>query len=227
MNAAVNPVLEHAAPRADAPNFNSLARVYRWMEWLSFGPMLWRCRCVFLSDLALIRRALTLGDGDGRFTARLLNENPSVDVDVVDVSSAMLSQLVRRCGSNAARVQPKLADARTFMPPSHDHDLIVTHFFLDCLTSSEVVSLAVRLRAHVRPNAAWLVSEFAIPQTWFGRVLAHPVVAILYGVFGILTGLKVRHLPNHREALVEAGFTLRKDRRWLCGLLVSELWIAS
>ncbi len=227
MTTALDPVLEHSAPRAEAPNFDSLARVYRWMEWLSFGSSLWRCRCAFLGDLMLSRRALILGDGDGRFAARLLNENPSVLADVVDASSAMLSQLVRRCGSNAARVQPNLADARAFIPSSRNYDLIVTHFFLDCLTSSEVASLAARLRAHVRPGAAWLVSEFAIPQSWFGRVVARPVVAILYRAFGILTGLKVRRLPDHRDALAQAGFTLRKDRRWLCGLLVSELWTAS
>jgi ubiquinone/menaquinone biosynthesis C-methylase UbiE len=197
------------------------------MEWLSFGPSLWRCRRAFLSDLMLSRRALILGDGDGRFTARLLKENSSVHADAVDASSAMLSQLIRRCGSNADRVQPNLADARAFILPSRNYDLIVTHFFLDCLTSNEVASLATRLRAHVRPGAAWLVSEFAIPQSWFGRVFARPLVAILYLAFGILTGLKVRHLPNHRKAFAQAGFTLRKHRRWLCGLLVSELWIAS
>jgi ubiquinone/menaquinone biosynthesis C-methylase UbiE len=222
--AAVNQTLEHSAARAEAPDFNRLARVYRWMEWLSFGPWLWQCRCAFLSDLKFSRRALILGDGDGRFTARLLHENPSVLTDAVDASSAMLSQLVRRCGPTAARVRPNLADARAFMPPSRDYDLIVTHFFLDCLTSTEVASLAVRLREHVTPGAAWLVSEFAIPQGWFGRVVARPVVAILYRIFGILTGLKVRRLPNHREALTQAGFALRKNRQWLCGLLVSELW---
>ncbi len=47
------------------PNFNRLAQIYRWLEYLSFGPFLWRCRIRFLPDLAHCRRALVLGDGDG------------------------------------------------------------------------------------------------------------------------------------------------------------------
>src|SRR6185437_1080687 len=61
--------------RNDTPKFDRLARVYRWMEWLSFGPYLSRCRRAFLPQLRDARRALVLGDGDGRFTAALLRRN--------------------------------------------------------------------------------------------------------------------------------------------------------
>ena len=57
------------------------------------------------------------------------------------------------------------ADARTFHPPNPPYDLIVTHFFLDCLTTAEIQSLAATLRAARRPQALWLVSEFAVPPT--------------------------------------------------------------
>ena len=213
------------------PNFNRLAALYRWMEIASFGPWLWRCRCVFLGEMAACHHALVLGDGDGRFTARLLASNPTVQIDAVDASSAMLRALVRRAGSHAGRVRTHGSDARQLQPATFFQkppcDLIVTHFFLDCLTTGEVQSLASSLRHVVTADALWVVSEFAIPPTRFGRLIARPLVACLYQAFGLLTGLEVRTLPDHRSALSAAGFTLKERRNWLGGLLVSELWSAS
>jgi SAM-dependent methyltransferase len=194
------------------------------MEYLTFGPWLNRIRCTFLADLRICRRALVLGDGDGRFTERLLRANPTIQVDAVDASAAMLNSLLRRAGPNADRVQTHLEDARQWQPPAHPYDLIVTHFFLDCLTTEEVQSLASLLRAAVSPSALWLVSEFSIPPGLFGRLVAHPVVAGLYLAFGWLTGLTVRTLPDHRTALAASGFTRVQHRALLRGLLTSELW---
>jgi hypothetical protein len=73
----------------------------------------------------------------------------------------------------------------------------------------------------------WLVSEFAIPPGWFGRLVARPVVQGLYLAFGWLTGLTVRTLPDHPSALRECGLVRQKHRTWLAGLLSSELWSAN
>ncbi len=209
-------------------NFDRLAALYRWMEWCSFGPFLGWCRCAFLHELGSCRRALVLGDGDGRFTARLLRENPHVGVDAVDASAAMLRRLARR-GSRqgAGRVRTFRADARTWQPASDGYDLIATHFFLDCLTTEEVRALALKLRAAAAPGAVWVVSEFAEPANGFGRLFARPVVASLYWAFGCMTGLRVRRLPQHSAALREAGFALTQRKTWLGGMLASERWTAS
>ncbi len=116
------------------PNFNRLVHFYRWMELASFGPWLWHCRCAFLDSLVDCRRALVLGDGDGRFTARLLRGNPEIHVDAIDASSAMLEALVQRAGPDIARVRTYCVDARQWQPSNTPYDLIVAHFFLDCLT---------------------------------------------------------------------------------------------
>ena len=206
------------------PNFDRLARVYKWMELAIFGPWLWRCRCAFIDQLGASRRALILGDGDGRFTALLLKQNPGIDVDAVDASHAMLQALVHRAGATANRIRPHLTDAREFAPPTPAYDLIVTHFFLDCLTSDEVAALSARLRKSLTPSAIWLISEFAVPEGWFGWLVARPVISGLYCAFRLLTGLSIRRLPDYSGALIKAGFTLIRQREWLAGLLVSELW---
>ena len=207
-------------------NFNHLARIYRWLEWFTFGPFLSRCRGEFLPAMKSQSAALVIGDGDGRFTARLLKQNSRIVVDALDASDAMLQELTRRAAPHAGRVRTLNLDARDFNPPSRHYDLIATHFFLDCLTTQEVARLAFRLRESVTEGALWVVSDFAVPKTRYGRLVARFLITALYRAFGTLTGLRVRQLPDHATELPKCGFRLLQRRERLGGLLVSELWQA-
>jgi len=222
----------HARESAAPPNFNRLAGAYRWLEYFTFGPWLARTRLTFLPRLANCRNALVLGDGDGRFTARLLGANPTIRIHAIDASPTMLRALVRRAGPHADRVATQVADARLWRPDQdgdwdQPYDAIFTHFFLDCLTTTEILSMAETLRPSLSLSAVWVVSEFAVPPGLFGRVFARPLIWGLYCVFGALTGLTVRTLPDHHLALRAAGFSLEEHQTRLAGLLVSELWSLS
>jgi SAM-dependent methyltransferase len=214
------------------PNFDRLARLYRWLEYASFGPMLERCRFYFLPACATARRALILGDGDGRFTQRLLQANPFLEVDAVDASAQMLQQLRQRVASSgtddALRVHTLRADIRAFTPERRDndpgYDLVVSHFFLDCLTPNEIDALADRLRECLAPDALWLISDFAIPQRGWLRPVAQLVVRSLYFAFDCLTRLRIKKLPDYAGALEQHGFFQVQQKTFLGGLLTTELW---
>jgi hypothetical protein len=124
------------------------------------------------------------------------------------------------CGARYAPPQRSLLE-KVANPP---YDLIVSHFVLDCLTTEEVQSLTSKMACAVSPGSLWIVSEFAVPPNWFGWLVARPAVWALYRAFGWLTRLQVRGLPVHSIALRQAGFILQKRKRWLGGLLISELW---
>ena len=109
---------------SQSPNFDRLARIYKWMEFVTFGPFLSRCREAFLSEVRSARRAVVLGDGDGRFTAELLHVNSQVRIDAVDASPAMLQALLRRVRKNAGRVSAHCADARDWQPANPPYDLV-------------------------------------------------------------------------------------------------------
>jgi SAM-dependent methyltransferase len=207
------------------PNFNHLARPYRWLEYLTFGPFLWRCRIHYLRELANCRNALVLGDGDGRFTARLLRANPHIRITAIDASPRMIEALHRAAAPHQDRLTTQIADLRSWKPLNPGQfDLIVTHFFLDCLTTAEVAQLATRVAPSVAPNALWLVSEFATPCTFFGRTIASPLVASLYFAFRFLTGLNLWSLPDHSRALASAGWSMKAGHSHLGGLLISQIW---
>jgi Methyltransferase domain len=217
-------MLRDAPPRLP-PDFDRLARIYKWMEWFSFGPWLGLCRRAFLHQVASRHRALVIGDGDGRFTKSLLRTNPNVNIDAVDASRAMMNETLRRTQSHHARVHTHIADARQWQPPANvRYDLVATHFFLDCLTTSEISSLAKAIQPSLEADVLWVISEFDLPEGWFGRLFARALVAFLYRAFGVLTGLSVRRLPDYRAALLDTGWKLLDSRRFFRGLLVSELW---
>jgi SAM-dependent methyltransferase len=227
MKSAAMQSKEYCQPEQSSPaNFNHLAQIYRWAEWFTFGPVLSQCRGEFLTAMKSRQSALVLGDGDGRFTARLLQQNSLIVVDALDASEAMLQELKRRATPNMSRIHTLNLDAREFIPPNRHYDLIATHFFLDCLTTDEVARLAARLREGAIEGALWVVSDFAIPNKRYAQPTARLLISALYRAFGILTGLRIRQLPDHATALAQSGFRLMQRREWLGGLLASELWQA-
>ncbi len=212
----------------NTPDFDPIARLYRWMEYLTFGPMLERCRFHFLPQCAGARHALVLGDGDGRFTARLLAANPKVEIDAVDSSAAMLAELQRRAQAQSIGKTPRLrtarADLRDFIPIRSGYDLVVSHFFLDCLTDDEVAALVERIIPHLASNATWLISEFAIPKKGWRRIGGRLLVRFLYFAFEKMTRLHVRQIPDYARILTARGFRRQQQYHSLGGLLVAEIW---
>ena len=209
-------------PEPDVPNFNFIARPYRWLEYLTLGKALENCRAYFLPQLRNCRRALVLGDGDGRFLRALLAANPQLHAEAADASATMLQLLRRNCRASAGRLETHHASALDF-PPTGPYDLVVTHFFLDCLSQREVDTLAARIAPSLAPQALWLISDFRIPSG-FMRLPARLLVRSLYFAFRILTGLRTTRLPDHSSALASAGMIPVAYRHSLAGLLTTELW---
>jgi ubiquinone/menaquinone biosynthesis C-methylase UbiE len=211
--------------RVPSANFDRVARLYRWLEYLSFGPWLSRCRSAQLTHLTTARHALVLGDGDGRFLARLLAANPTLTADVVDSSHAMLTLLDRRLRRSGFHQRVRLyhTDALHWQP-TESYDLIVSHFFLDCFFPHQLEQLFDSVFPHAVPGAHWVISEFAIPCDPFAARIAHGIIRWLYRAFGWTTGLRVRALPDYAPALRRRGLTLTQDQSYLAGLLRSQLW---
>jgi SAM-dependent methyltransferase len=208
------------------PNFNWIARPYRFLEYLTLGRTLEDCRYHYLPQLLDRHLALVIGDGDGRFLARLLAQNPHLQADAVDTSATMLQLLRKRCEAAAPDAKDRLrthqSNALTF-PLQNSCDLIVTHFFLDCLTQCELDALVSRIAKITLPGTLWLISDFRIPPGRM-RYPARLLVRSLYLAFRLLTGLRTTHLPDHARSLAQAGFVKISHHEELAGILTTELW---
>lgn len=203
-------------------NCDPIARAYRWCEYAAFGRELERRRTRFLAEAAHAQKALVLGDGDGRFVAQLIVTAPDAQVDLVDSSQAMLD--LARGRSNSPRVTYRHIDARMLVLLPAQFDLVATHFFLDCFDRQDLEALVTKIADAAAPGAIWLVSEFRQPSHGLRAVWAWLWLRLLYFLFALTTGLKVRDLTNHRPLLEASGFELEKGEEVWFGLLASELW---
>jgi SAM-dependent methyltransferase len=198
-------------------NCDSIAPHYWWIERLGMGRTLERRRRWFLPEIGNARRALVLGDGDGRFLKQLLRRNSVVRADYVDLSGRMLALARQKAG--AERVKYQRADARTAEFGQDEYDLVTTHFFFDCFNANDLDTLIGRVANAARPGAQWIVSEFRTPN-----VLARLLVSALYLFFRATTGLETRKLVDHRPILQSRGFELISVSQSRGGIVVSELW---
>jgi SAM-dependent methyltransferase len=209
------------------PTFDRLAPLYRWLEWATYGGLLQWCRTAHLAELADRRRALVVGDGDGRFLAALLRANRAVTADSVDASPRMIAlarREVARVPGGSDRVRFLVADVRTDPLPAAGYDLVVTNFLLDCFPADQLKGVVQRLSRAAAPRARWVVGDFAEPAGRWRRAAARLVLAGMYAFFRAATGIPARRLVNPDPLLAAEGFVPLSRRERLGGFLVSTLW---
>lgn len=203
-------------------NCDPIARWYRWLEYIGFGRELERRRLALLPEVATARRVLVLGEGDGRFLVRLVEQNQGASIDYLDLSDRMLELARRRTGSD--QVTYHQGDALTFPLAVGEYDLVVTNFFLDCFDESDASRLIDRVAASARPRARWLIAEFRQPGRGWQALWARLWLRSLYLFFRVTTGLKTSRLVDHHPLLRKHRFRLERAGGAFFGLLVSELW---
>lgn len=203
-------------------NFDPLAVPYKWLERLTFGPYLHRCRIAFLEELKSAESILILGDGDGRFLEALLNVNPTARIESLDISPAMVKVARDRVASD--HVHFRVEDARTAAFETEGYDVIVTNFFLDCFQDGDLNRLVAKLIPALQPGGRWIVGDFReLP----GRVpgfVSRSLLAGMYLAFAIVTRIPASRLVDPDPILRASGLVETKSLGWLGGFLRASLW---
>jgi len=214
-----------AAVRSNPGDFSPLARAYRALEFLAFGRDLERARFCFVRELRDCRHILVLGEGDGRFLARLAEAAPGARIHCVDSSPAMIELAAARLSGTGAetRVSFEQADVLRAKFDPETYDGVVTLFFLDCFTPRQVAAVESLVRPSLCGGARWLFADFALPAGGIRRWRAAAWIKVLYSFFGWTTGLTIRSLPPSEEILLERGFR-RVASRDFQGGLVRSAW---
>jgi SAM-dependent methyltransferase len=210
------------------PYFDRLAPVYAPLERLSFGGLLRWCRTAHLDRFGACRRALVLGDGDGRFLADLVRTHPHIEVDSLDISPGMIAlarRRVARVPGASARVRFTSADARTDPLPGTGYDLVVTNFFLDCFRPAELAVVVHRVAVACAPRALWADGDFRHPSSGWARPVAGALLAAMYAFFRLTTRLPTGRLTDPAPLLVAESFALTDEVVRLRGFLSARLWV--
>jgi len=207
--------------------FDGLAPYYRWMERVLAGQKLQQCRTAFLRSIPEPRRALLVGEGNGRFLVELLRAYPKTRCWCVDSSAGMLARArgaVEAAGLSAAAVEFFQADILEWKPPGEEIDLIASHFVLDCFRPEQLDAMLEKLAGASAPGALWLVSDFQEPPSGLARWRARAILSAMYLFFRSAVGLPAGRLTPPDGILVRNGFALRERRVFEWGLLHSDVW---
>jgi ubiquinone/menaquinone biosynthesis C-methylase UbiE len=206
-------------------NADRIASSYRWLEYAAFGVALEEARCDFLSHAAAARRVLILGEGDGRFLARLLRSNRNACVAILESSGRMIELAHSRVTpGDRSRVEFLQIDAVAHPLPAGPFDCVVSHFFLDILNCHDAEAVIGKVSTLLSPGAIWLVTEFQEPPGGVRRVHARLWLAAMYGFFAMTTGLRASRLPPYRKMLERSGLVEVDHRERRFGLIRSQVW---
>ncbi len=209
-------------------NCDPLARIYSSLEYLAFARQLERQRFLFLDEALDTKRALLLGEGDGRFVSELATRNHNVEIDCVEKSAKMIEVAQRRLrDANIPfpdRVRFHRRDARLGFKGQHAYDLVVSHFFLDCFSDADSNQIISSVRGLCKPGAKWLIAEFQQPARGWRKWYARCWLALMYWFFRITTQLSTRQLPQYHSTLSAEGFLLRRCSLTGTQMICSELW---
>jgi ubiquinone/menaquinone biosynthesis C-methylase UbiE len=209
-------------------SFDAIAPWYRTLETIAFGGVLQRCRIASLDKLQNPRRALIVGEGNGRFLCELLRTHPDVEVECVDASERMLflarQRIERELPDRVHRVHFLQTEITSWPAPERRYDLVVTHFVLDCFPESQLAGIIRKLARAATDDASWLLADFRIPDSGIARLRARLWLTVMYGFFRFTTGIPASELIDPGPLLQSEGFALARQHLFRRGMLKSEMW---
>lgn len=209
-------------------SFDALAPWYRTLEWIAFGDDLQRCRVACLGEIAAPKRALILGEGNGRFLCELLRLHPEVEVDCVDASERILRLAGQRVsdelGDRGERVQFLHQDITSWSPRERRYDLVVTHFVLDCFAGAQLAAIVKKLARATADDANWLLADFCVPSDGMARLRARGWLAAMYLFFRVTARIQASELIDPTPFLRAEGFALARRHLFRRGIAKSDLW---
>jgi len=177
---------------------------------------------VRLAGVSSPRRVLIVGEGDGSFLLSFVRQFPEAAITVVEPSAGMVARAqarLRQADLGTERIEFVVQPLLETGLPEASFDLIVTLFFFDNFEHAEVVRLIDFLATRALPDCDWLLSDFCLPARGWRRLRARIWLKLLYGFFGIATGIPARELPDSEGAIENVNFLL-VDRQTNCGGLL-------
>jgi len=205
-------------------NFDWIASLYPYFEYLAFGKRLEKARlchlpalCEQLGDDA---KVLMVGDGDGRCLKTLLQLHPSLRVDYVELSKKMIKKAQLRVIDPAGyeRVNWVCKDVREW--EAEGYDALIGHFVLDCFDGKELEELVHHLHGKLKAGGLWIHSDFDPSVAWW----AHAWTSVMYCFFWLVSGLRIKKLKRPDFIFESCSMSKCLSNSFLGGFVYSDLW---
>jgi len=196
-----------------AKGFNLLAPFYTLLTRLIFGKSLEHSQKHFLNSIKPDDRILILGGGSGTLLKDLLELQPTVTVDYIDISIKMI-ELARKKNGNPLNVTFIVGTEQSI--PSITYTVVITNFYLDLFSGNSLKTIIPLIKSHLADNGQWLVTDFVSKKSWHKMMLW-----MMYRFFRITTGIEAKTLPGWENQLRENGLKESEFKNFFGGFIKS------
>lgn len=196
--------------------YSVLAPVYDSLARLVLGKAIQQMQLQFLNRLTSKNKLLILGGGTGWILPAIDRINSAIQIDYVDLSPGMINMAKER-GTDPTRIRFIEGTERDI--PDADYDCVITNFYLDLFTDSELNGIVSHIRNCIQPNSYWFVTDFVTGGFW-----SKVKLKCMYIFFWLTTGLKTNQLPDWVLLLRSRGVKLLDEKNSKGGFIKSVVY---
>ena len=206
--------------------FDYVAAFYDPLARLVYGRALQRAQQAALAaglPAAGRPRVLVVGGGSGWVLGQVLARCPGARIVYLEAAPRMLARsrqwLARHWPQAAGQVDFRLG-TEAALGPAEQFEVLITFFLLDLFEPRRLRQLVAKLGAHRQPGGAWLLADFGPPRRWWHRLL----LQLMYGFFGLTTGISGRRRPPIEAELARLGLRAAPAGQFYGGMVEASVW---
>jgi len=197
-------------------SFDRIAWLYDPLVRLVFGTTMRKSQVRFLDAIRPGSAILILGGGTGWILDDVFARTRECRVYYVENSRAMME----RARKHAQGFDVAFIAGSWEQLPDVCFDVVITHYFLDLFSDTTLKRMCEEIRARLKNNGAWLVSDFVISR-WWHRIM----IWVMYRFFRISCKIEGLHLPDWEEHVAKAGFISREHAFFYGGFMKSVYFV--
>ena len=168
-------------------------------------------------------RLLIIGGGSGWVLGEVLRRCPRARIVYLEASPRMLARsrawLARHWPQAVGQVEFRLGTEES-LSAGEQFDALLTFFFLDLFAPGRLRRIVERLAAVRAPAGAWLLADFGPPRRWWHQLL----LRLMYGFFGLTTGISARQRPPIEAELIRLGLRPTPAGQFFGGMVEASVW---
>ncbi|MEQ8926001.1 MAG: class I SAM-dependent methyltransferase [Fulvivirga sp.] len=199
-------------------NFNSIAFIYDKLAHIVFGKAIIESQQVHLGHIKNGKSILICGGGTGQILRKLDALNVSLKVDFVEKSRGMIERACRHAPFK--NLQVNFINQDIFDVDLGEYDVIVTPFFLDIFSRSNLVKLIATLSASVKPKGCWINTDFKISNVWWKKVM----ILFMYLFFRLTANLEGKKLHDFELLIIKSGLSKVESTTFFKAMIDSSIY---
>jgi len=195
--------------------FDRVALYYDFLAQLVFGNAIVSAQEYYLKEIKAGNCVLIIGGGTGWILDSIFRLSNPGEVWFVDSSPKMMAR-AKASGKNQEKIH-FVTGTIDQLPNDITFDVVITNFFLDMFTDEQLPVLIRHILKLSSAESTWLSTDFVNTEKWFHKLL----LKSMYIFFGLVTRLENKQLPDWERALLHAGLSRQKEKRFYSGFITA------